>query len=210
MTTPAEERIFLSRTTALACHDLMNVLATLVQNLGLMDDLLALDRKRRILSLGLKSGFEHRERFETSIAAMQQTVKRGVALVEALGFVAHSVDEPGSPHRPAQALAALTLLAERLAKKTKASLAVEPGADRRVPGRAVEWLEPTLAAVEAALEQAGREAEIVLSSRLESDKLVVRVGVKGDAWSRTLDFPHPPINPAPDAVKAGAVRGDSA
>ena len=66
------DALFMGRMTASATHELQNILATIRESSGLMDDLLAMSSE----------GFAHAERFKKGLTVLAEQVERGMILTE--------------------------------------------------------------------------------------------------------------------------------
>lgn len=77
------ETAFTGRIVAGVSHEFMNVLATIRESSGLMEDLLALD----------ETPFPSREKVKRSIGIIQAQVRRGMDVGKGLNKFAHSMDD---------------------------------------------------------------------------------------------------------------------
>ncbi len=111
------EEIFVAKITAGLSHEFMNVLATIRETSGLMEDLLALDQNE----------FPYREKFARSLGAIRKQVNRGMEIGENLNQFAHSMDEPRVQLELNDALQQFKSLMQRFVRLQKAQLAVESG-----------------------------------------------------------------------------------
>ena len=168
---------FLGTVTGTACHDLMNIYATFTQAFGLMEDCLAADARTRRRTLGIKGGFEYRERFVELLAMLRGQLARAVGLTEALALAAHSLDRDGRPASPPEALAAVLLLAERLLKRRKITAVLEAApAEETVSWPAIrraDYLGPVLLALLAGLPHLPLGGDVRLACRATADTLAV-------------------------------------
>ena len=169
--------VFLSTVTGTACHDLMNVYATFSQAFGLMEDCLAADVRTRRRTLGIKGGFEYRERFVELLAMMRGQLARAVGLTEALALAAHSLDQDGRPASPPEALTAVLLLAERLLKRRKITAVLDaPKSDETTDWPAIrraDYLGPVLLALLACLPHLPMGGEVRLACQTTGNTLTV-------------------------------------
>ncbi len=79
------ELAFFGKIAAGVTHELKNVLAIINESNGLMADLLAMQNQ---------TPFVHSEKFQRSIAKIQEQVRRGVEVTSRFNGFAHSVDHP--------------------------------------------------------------------------------------------------------------------
>ncbi len=78
------EIAFLGRMTAGISHELMNVLAIIRERSGLIEDLMALDKKAEL---------PYRDKLDVTLKSIREQVGRGIAVGEILNGLAHSMDE---------------------------------------------------------------------------------------------------------------------
>ena len=109
------EEIFVAKITAGLSHEFMNVLATIRETSGLMEDLLALDQSK----------FPYREKFARSLGAIRKQVNRGMEIGENLNQFAHSMDEPRVRLEVNNALRQFGSLMQRFVRLQKAQLTVD-------------------------------------------------------------------------------------
>ena len=83
----AKEIAFMGKITAGITHEMNNVLATIKESGGLMEDIFALCRDQQI---------PHQDKFTRSLTTIKEQVKRGVELSTRLNRFAHSMDDPGA------------------------------------------------------------------------------------------------------------------
>ena len=112
-----QETAFIGKITAAMTHEFMNVLSTIKETSGLMEDLLA-------LSVG--TSFPHHEKFSKSLAIIRKHVKRGMEISSMLNKFAHSMDEPEAWVEINGLLDQLSILVQRFAKLKKVELTVNP------------------------------------------------------------------------------------
>lgn len=125
---------FMGRMAAGVCHDLANVLATVQQAAGLLEDYLALARKESLKTLGLRPQFRHHEKFTEIIGQIQAQVNRGQDLCEGLGRLAHSPDVGQGPVEMGAAAGLLAGLCARAARRCRTAVEVTPGPERLLTG----------------------------------------------------------------------------
>ena len=113
------EAIFMGAITAAATHDMLNVLATIGQSAGLMEDLLSLSRREKIKTLGFGGGFKYHDKFKTTLEVIAQQVKRGLTLSENLNNFAHAPDYPVKKGDLSAAVDLLIGLTERQARSKR-------------------------------------------------------------------------------------------
>lgn len=112
-----QETAFIGKITAGVTHEFMNVLATIRENSGLMEDLLALCRE---------TSFPHREKFAKTLITIQKQVNRGMEISARLNKFAHSMDEPKARVELHELLDQLGFLMQRFATLKQVQLAVNP------------------------------------------------------------------------------------
>jgi len=112
-----QETAFIGKITAGVTHEFMNVLATIRENSGLMEDLLALCRE---------TSFPHREKFVKTLITIQKQVNRGMEISARLNKFAHSMDEPKARVEVNELLDQLAFLVQRFARLKQVHLTVNP------------------------------------------------------------------------------------
>lgn len=111
------EALFMGRLTAAATHDLQNVLATIRESSGLMEDLLAMGAEN----------FPHLERFQKGLKVMSEQVERGMNLAEELNYCAHAPESAATGAEINEAMRSLLGLSRRQAARGRVELALAPG-----------------------------------------------------------------------------------
>jgi len=109
----AEKLGFFGAVTASLSHELKNVLATINELSGLLEDQLQAASAERPLQP---------ERVERVCAGVSKQVKRGSTLVERLNHFAHTVDEPLVKVQPRQLLGELCDICDRFARLREVTL----------------------------------------------------------------------------------------
>ena len=112
-----QETTFFARITAAVTHEFMNVLSTINETSGLMDDL---------LSLSDGASFPHHEKFSRSLGVIREQVRRGIGIGGVLNAFAHSTDEPEARVEINELLGQLSILVQRFARLRKIELTVIP------------------------------------------------------------------------------------
>jgi len=108
-----QESAFIGKITAGATHEFVNVLATIRETSGLMEDLLALNRE---------VSFAHKEKFKKILNTIQKHVDRGMVISEKLNAFAHSMDEPKSRVVINELLDQLVFLMQRFSRLSNVQL----------------------------------------------------------------------------------------
>ena len=112
-----QETAFFARITAAVTHEFMNVLSTIKETSGLMDDL---------LSLSEGASFPHHEKFSRSLGVIREQVRRGMGIGGVLNAFAHSMDEPEARIEINELLGQVSTLGQRFARLKKIELIVIP------------------------------------------------------------------------------------
>ena len=110
------ETAFIGKITAGVSHEFMNVLATIRESSGLLEDLLALDG----------TSFPKREKFEKGLAIIRKQVHRGMEIGDRLNRFAHSMDKPEARIEINELLARLLFLVQRFFRLKKIQLNFHP------------------------------------------------------------------------------------
>jgi len=164
------DALFMGRMTASATHELQNILATIRESSGLMDDLLAMSGE----------GFAHAERFKKGLGVLAEQVERGMVLTEQLNFCAHAPETSPAGADVNESVRALVGLSRRSAARKKTALVLAPGrTGLRTSLRAVEVMDAVGAALEAALEILPMGTQLMLSVEEQGGLGVVRLDCPG-------------------------------
>ncbi|GAB7081433.1 hypothetical protein [Megalodesulfovibrio paquesii] len=162
--------------SATAMHDMLNVLAVIEENAGLMHDLLRLAAKEKKLDPHTKT------RFESIAAAIQEQVARGGALAEAVKRYGALLEceEESAPCLPM--LRQLLQLARRRARSKRLVLEMdECKAPERAGVSASELAFMCLESMEVCLVVAPRGANVLLRPSLAGGALVLEWSWNTDA-----------------------------
>ena len=109
------EVAFIGRVTAGVSHELMNVLATIRESSGLIEDLLAMD----------DTSFPYREKLSRTLVTIRGQVKRGMEIGGRLNWFAHSMDDRAMRLEVNELLGQLASLMQRLAGMRKVEVRAE-------------------------------------------------------------------------------------
>ena len=112
-----QEAVFIGKITAGLSHEFMNVLATIRERSGLIEDLMALHQE---------AVFPFRDKLAKTLTTIGEQVTRGIAIGERLNKFAHSMDEPIVRVEINDLLELVTLLMQHLARRKKIQLKVAP------------------------------------------------------------------------------------
>lgn len=107
------ETVFVGRITAGMTHEFMNVLATIGQTSGLMEDLLVLCRD---------TPFPHQEKFQKVLKIIRDQVSRGTLLGSRLKDFAHSMDDDRSRVEINEVMEQVSFLTQRFVRLKKVQL----------------------------------------------------------------------------------------
>ena len=164
------DALFMGRMTASATHELQNILATIRESSGLMDDLLAMSSE----------GFAHAERFKKGLTVLAEQVERGMILTEQLNYCAHAPEDCSAGADVNEAVRALVGLWRRNAARRKTTLVLAPGRlGLRTGLRAVEVMDAVAAALESALETLPMGTQLKVSVEEHGGLGVVRLDSPG-------------------------------
>jgi signal transduction histidine kinase len=118
------EARFMGTVTAMAMHDMQNVLAIIRESAGLVGDLLEINKS---------TPFKHRDALERAVGHITRHVERGKGILEAMGRLAHAPDDNQLDHSDLAACCrAVVQLTERLAHMKNAEVRLA-GPDRGIP-----------------------------------------------------------------------------
>ena len=150
----AKEIAFMGKITAGITHEMNNVLATIKESGGLMEDIIALSREQQLA---------HQDKFNRSLAAIKAQVQRGVELSTRLNKFSHSMDDPRAAVEPSHLVDLAVFLNQRFARQKQAVLIAEaPPEARNIKTNPFLVLMVLTYCVEACLAEARPESKIFL------------------------------------------------
>lgn len=172
------EARLMGRLTASATHEMQNILATIRESSGLMEDLLAMGG----------GDFAHAERFRKGLSVLSEQVERGMMLSEQLNYCAHAVEPSPAGCDVNEAARALIGLSRRQAARGRVGLVLAPGrSGLRTALRAVEVMELLSLALDCALPLMPRDSELMLSVEELGGLAVLRLAGPGFAALRQAE-----------------------
>ena len=176
------DALLMGRLTASATHEMQNILATIRESSGLMEDLLALGSEN----------FAHAERFKKGLTVLAEQVERGMMLTEQLNFCAHAPEPCSAGADVNEAVRALVGLSRRSAARCKTNLVLAPGrSGLRTSLRAVQVMDAVGAALEAALSALPLGSQLLLSVEEQGGLALVRLDSPGfEALRETTAWPE--------------------
>lgn len=164
------DALLMGRLTASATHEMQNILATIRESSGLMEDLLAMNSE----------GFVHAERFKKGLAVLAEQIDRGMALSEQLNYCAHAPEAQVSGAEINEAMRSLVGLSRKQANRFRVALVLAPGRlGLRTSLRAVEAMGLVGQALECALPLLSRDSQLMLSVEEQGGLGVVRLDAPG-------------------------------
>lgn len=164
------DALLMGRLTASATHEMQNILATIRESGGLMEDLLAMGGEN----------FVHAERFKKGLCVLAEQVERGMALSEQLNYCAHAPENSPAGAEVNEAMRSLVGLCRRDAARRRISLVLAPGrTGLRTSLRAVEAMDLVGQALDCCLPLIGRDNQLMLSVEEQGGLAVVRLDSPG-------------------------------
>jgi len=164
------DALFMGRLTASATHEIQNILATIRESSGLMDDLLSMGGE----------GFAHAERFKKGLRVLAEQVERGMALSEQLNYCAHAPEATPAGAEVNEAMRSLVGLSRRQAARNRVSLVLAPGrTGLRTSLRGVDAMELVGQALDCALPLLARDSLLTLTVEEQGGLAVVRLDAPG-------------------------------
>lgn len=166
------DALTMGRLTAHATHEMQNILATIRESSGLMEDLLAMGGE----------GFAHAERFKKGLGVLSEQVERGMMLSEQLNFCAHAPEPAPAGADVNEAARAMVGLSRRQAARGKVGLVLAAGrSGLRTSLRAIEVMSLLGLALECALPLMPRDSELMFSVEEQGGLAVLRLAGLGHA-----------------------------
>ncbi len=194
-TVPFHTLRFVGRMNAHISHDIKNVVATISETAGLLDDLLAMQAAGKEVDP---------ERFSKLGARILQQVERGNALLANMNVLAHSTDEPTATTDLNRTLAVMAGLARCVPDYRAVQAQPVPG-DPALPLRPY-YLEQFIYLVyRAAFPAMPQDGKLALSARAEGGGWIVAV----DGLPETLDPAHTAHLDELAALLGGAMNLDA-
>ncbi len=174
------EALFMGRLTAQATHEMQNILATIRETAGLMDDLLAMGGGQ----------FVHAERFKQGLDVVAQQVGRGMELSEQLNYCAHAPEPSPAGCEVNEALRSLCVLYTRIAARHRVLLGLVPGrAGLHTDLRGMEVMDLAALALDCALPLLERATDLRLVVQEQGGLPVVLLrGASFDDLCRRTEF----------------------
>jgi len=170
------DAMFMGQLTASATHELQNILATIRESSGLMEDLLALGGEN----------FVHAERFKKGLCVLAEQVERGMALTEQLNYCAHAPEPAAAGTEVNEAMRSLVGLSRRDAARRRVSLVLAPGrTGLRTSLRALEIMELIGLALDCCVPLLPQDSQLVVCVEEQGGLAVVRLESPGFEALRT-------------------------
>lgn len=191
------DAMFMGRLTAGATHEMQNILATIRESAGLMEDLLAVGGE----------GFAHAERFKKGLGVLSEQVERGMALSEQLNYCAHAPEPSPAGAEVNEAMRSLVGLYRRDAARQRVALVLAPGRSGLRTGlRALEAMALVGQALDLALPLLPRNGQLMLSVEEHGGLAVVRLD--GPSFEALRELPgHAGLERTAKACRAGLCAG---
>ncbi|HWR03904.1 MAG TPA: hypothetical protein VN419_07770 [Humidesulfovibrio sp.] len=160
------DAMFMGRLTASATHEMQNILATIRESGGLMEDLLAMGGEN----------FAHAERFKKGLCVLAEQVERGMALSEQLNYCAHAPEATPAGTEVNEAMRSLVGLCRRDAARRRVTLVLAPGrTGLRTSLRGLELMALLGQALDCALPLMPQGSQLMLSVEEQGGLAVVRL-----------------------------------
>lgn len=160
------DAMFMGRLTASATHEMQNILATIRESGGLMEDLLALGGE----------SFAHAERFKKGLCVLAEQVERGMALSEQLNYCAHAPEATPAGTEVNEAMRSLVGLSRRDAARRRVTLVLAPGrTGLRTSLRGLELMALLGLALDCCLPHLAPGSQLMLSVEEQGGLAVVRL-----------------------------------
>ena len=162
-----QEVALLGKITAGMSHEMRNVLATIRESSGLMQD---------VLALASKTPIPYQEKFSKALATIDKHVSRGVQLATQLNKFSHSMDDIEATVELNELLGHVTFLMQRFARLREVELSAAPLA-RALPLRTnpIRLILALSACVEHCLELTVPSDRVELQPETDNDTVGIRV-----------------------------------
>ena len=171
-----QETAFISKIIAGVTHEFMNVLSTIKETSGLMEDL---------LTLSGDTSFPHHEKFSKSLNTIQKQVRRGMEISGMLNKFAHSMEEPEAWVEINELLDQLSILMQRFARLKQVRLAINPlesPLDIRIDSFRLQLI--LVACLEYCFDQTASGGHITLQSKRTKNGIIFQCMMQPDSNSK--------------------------
>jgi signal transduction histidine kinase len=163
---------FFGRVAASYTHEIKNVLATISEAGGLMEDILSLAPDKR-------SGFL--DRLPRSLDVVQEQIERGQHLTRQFNAFAHAADQDPAQFALGETLEMMADLTQRLARRKKTTVEVQPDVQATLTVAPVAFLKLLFNGILWVVDRSGQQDNtIVLVAENLADSVVVSVRIQGE------------------------------
>ena len=174
---------FIGKITAGVTHEFMNVLATVREISGLMEDLLALSPN---------TSFPHRKKFAKMLTTIKKQIGCGMEISGSLNKFAHSMDEPESRVEVNELLDQLAFLVQRFARLKQVQLTVTPvEPPLAIYTDALRFQLTLVACLEYCMECTVSGGMITLQSRKIGKKIAIRIVIEAGSIPKEKSYALP-------------------
>jgi C4-dicarboxylate-specific signal transduction histidine kinase len=183
-----KEIALLGKITAGITHEMKNVLATIHESSGLMEDLLAASEHTQ---------FPRRETFTRALGSLQKQVQRGVSIITGLNTFAHKMDHEDASILIGNAIELACFLTNRFAHQKQVLLSVSPPDNApSINTKPFRLILALIACIDACLQILPPHS--TLSIRAECIPGNTEFLMSGELPAHTEPSPPPPPCPVPD------------
>lgn len=155
---------FFGKVAASYTHEIKNVLATINEAGGLMQDILALGPEERNAYL---------DKLPRSLAIVEEQVERGQYLTKQFNAFSHAADHDPAQFNLNETLPMMAALLQRLANRSRIRLEVQPGHEDKLTTKPVPFLKLLFTAVFWAVAQSDKDTTITLETAESSDSVII-------------------------------------
>ena len=159
---------FFGRVSASYTHEIKNVLATINEAGGLMQDILSLEPEKR-------AGFL--DKLPRSLGVVQEQIERGQHLTSQFNAFVHAADHDPANFDLQDTLEMMVDLTQRLARRNMVELQVESGVQTWLAVTPVVFLKLLFSSIMWSVSQSEKNSTVVLGAEGQGDSVVISIRV---------------------------------
>ena len=155
---------FFGRVAASYTHEIKNVLATINEAGGLMEDILSLDPEKKIELL---------DKLPRSLGVIQEQIERGQHLTSQFNTFAHAADHDPAHFELHDTLDMMVDLTQRLARRNRVTLEVQADVQSRLAVTPVAFLKLLFSSILWSVSQSAKDDTVLLGADQPTDAVAI-------------------------------------
>ena len=171
--------IFFGKITAAMTHEINNILAIIKESSGLMQD---------IISMARDSDFPYLDKFQSTLAQIDNQVQRGINVTKKLNSFAHSADEPVAKIDLYELTDQIVSLSQRFARLKNVCLKLIPENNENhllIVSRPVQLQMALFTCIEFFVNILEPGSEIHIRPEKRGDQYAVNISCKGNITNKS-------------------------